>query len=303
MSRVEVAAALVVALVWGVQFVTSKVGVASVPSLLFGGLRFAAVAVLLLAFTGRPSRREVAAAAVISVFFGGLGFGLYFAGLRLGSASLSAVVSQLMTPFTVLLAWPLAKERPSGRVLVGVAVAFGGVALALADPARGASPAAALLVSGGAAAQAVGTVLIKRFGPLPPMRLIAWLSLFAAPQLILASTLVEHGQFTALREAPLLAWLSLGYTVLFGTVAGFGLWFWLIARCSLARVAPFALLQTVFAIAAGVLFLGEPVTAPLVAGALVCMVGVALTQIHTQIQRPARFTKRPVAPPAIGTPA
>ena len=290
MSALEVAAALLVALVWGLQFVTSKVGVAAIPPLLFVALRFAAVAVLLLPLTGRPSRREAAAAAVISAFFGSLCFGLFFTGLRLGSAGLSAVLSQLMT----LFAWPLAGERPSVRVLVGIALAFGGVALALTDPGRGASAMAALLVTGAAAAQGFGTVLIKRLGPLAPMRLMAWLSLFAAPQRGLASALVEHGQATALRDAPASALLSLGYTVLFGAVAGFGLWFWLIGRCPLARIAPFALLQTVFGIAAGIFFLGEPAPAPRVWGAVVCMAGVALTQIqpHARSVREAHFYHR-----------
>ena len=286
MSPVEVVAALLVPLFWGVQFVTTKVGVEAIPPLLFGALRFAAVAVLLLPLAGKPARREIGVAAVISVFFGGLGFGLYFAGLHLGSASLSAVVAQLMTPFTVLLAWPLVGERPSTRVLAGITMAFGGVALALVDPGQGASAMAALLVAGGAAAQGLGTVLIKRLGPFRPVRLLAWLSLFAAPQLVLASASFEHGQIGALRHAPILAWLSLGYATLFGTVAAFGLWFWLVARCSLARVAPFALLQTVVAIAAGVVFLGKQATTPLVGGALVCMAGVALTQARP----PARIT-------------
>jgi O-acetylserine/cysteine efflux transporter len=72
--------------------------------------------------------------------------------------------------------------------------------------------------------------------------------------------------------------LAFAYTVLFGAVAGWGLWFWLIARCSMTRVAPFALLQTVFAVAAGVVFLHEPLTPTLVAGAVICIVGVAITQ-------------------------
>lgn len=279
MSPIQFVAALLVPLLWGVQFSTTKIGVAAIPPLLFGALRFAAVGVLLLPFAGRPSRREVAAAAVISVFFGGLGFGFYFAGLHLGSASLSAIVAQLMTPFTVLFAWPLVGERPTLKVLMGIAVAFGGVVLALMDPNQKASAVAAILVACGAAAQGLGTVLIKRLGPLKPIRLLVWLSLFAAPQLMLASAWFEEGQLTALRHAPVLAWLSLAYAALFGTVAAFGLWFWLATRCSLARIAPFALLQTVVAIAASVLFLHEPVTALLVAGALICMVGVVMTQV------------------------
>jgi O-acetylserine/cysteine efflux transporter len=277
-SSLEVTAALLVALLWGVQFVTSKYGVDVFPPLLFVTLRFAAVGLLLLPFAGRPSRREIAAAATISVFFGGLCFGLFFVGLHLGVAGLSAVIVQLMTPFTVLFAWPLLSERPSLRVVVGVGVAFAGVAPALTDPGEPVSLVAVLMVMGGAASQAFGNVLIKRFGPLQPMRLMAWLSLFTVPQVGVGSALFETGQQAELRNADVLAWLALGYSVLFGAVIGFGLWFWLIGRCSLARVAPFALLQTVFAIGSGILFLHEKVSVQLLAGACICIGGVVLTQ-------------------------
>ena len=60
---------------------------------------------------------------------------------------------------------------------------FAGVALALADPAEPVLVVAVLLVMGeGAAWQAFGNVLIKRFGLLQPMRLMARLSLFTVPQ-------------------------------------------------------------------------------------------------------------------------
>ena len=45
-----------------------------------------------------------------------------------------------------------------------------------------------------------------------------------------------------------------------------------------ARVAPFALLQTVFAIGTGILFLYEKASVPLVVGASICIAGVVLTQ-------------------------
>ena len=65
------------------------------------------------------------------------------------------------------------------------------------------------------------------------------------------------------------------------SVVLFGLGFWLIARCSMTRVAPFGLLQTVFAVAAGVIVLHEPLTATLVSGAAICIAGVAVTQIRS----------------------
>jgi O-acetylserine/cysteine efflux transporter len=79
--------------------------------------------------------------------------------------------------------------------------------------------------------------------------------------------------------------MAFAYTVLLGAIAGFGLWFWLIAHCSMTLLAPFALLQAIFAVAAGVIFLHEPLTATLVAGALVCIAGVAVTQSGSLVQR------------------
>lgn len=279
MSPFQIGAALLVPLFWGIQFVTTKVGVEAIPPLLFGALRFAGVAALLLPFALKSDLREIAGSAFISLFFGGLGFGMYFAGLHIGTAGFSAVTAQLMAPLTVLIGWAFTGERPSGRVFAGITVAFIGVTIALIEPGRGEALTAAILVAGGAAAQGVGTVLIKLLGPFSPVRLLAWVSLFAMPQLFLASALFEKGQLTAIIHAPVLAWLSLGYAALFGTVAAFGIWFWLIAQCSIARVAPFALLQTVVAVMAGVLFLNEPLTTPLVTGGIICMLGVAVTQM------------------------
>ena len=135
-----------------------------------------------------------------------------------------------------------------------------------------------LLVIAAGFAWAVGSVLTKRYGPFEPLKLIAWMPLFTVSQVMATSLVIEHGQLASFHTASLTAWLAFAYAVLFGAVAGWGLWFWLIARCSMTRVAPFALLQTIFAVVAGVVFLHEPLTPMLVAGAVICIVGVAITQ-------------------------
>jgi O-acetylserine/cysteine efflux transporter len=278
MSPLQIVCAVLVPLFWGLQFVVIKVGLTAFPPLFFVGLRFAAVAAILLPFVGRPTRRELGPMIAISVFFGGLNFALLFVGLGQGLASVSAVANQLSTPFTVLLAWPFLGEQPSRRVIIGVALAFGGVALTAAEPSASVKIVPTLLVIAAGFALAVGSVLTKRYGPFEPLKLIAWMSLFTVPQVMATSFVIEHGQLASLHTAGLTAWLAFAYTVLFGAVAGWGLWFWLIARCSMTRVAPFALLQIVFAVFAGVVFLHEPLTPTLVAGAIICIVGVAITQ-------------------------
>jgi O-acetylserine/cysteine efflux transporter len=281
MSRTQIACAVLVPLFWGLQFVVIKVGLTAFPPLFFVGLRFAAVAAILLPFVGRPTRRELGPMIAISVFFGGLNFGLIFVGLGQGLAGVSAVANQLSTPFTVLLAWPFLGERPSKRVIIGVALAFAGVALTAAEPSASVKILPTLEVIAAGFALAVGSVLAKRYGPFEPMKLMAWMSVFTVPQVMAASFLIEHGQFASLHTASLTAWLAFGYTVLFGAIVGWGLWFWLIARCSMSRLAPFALLQIVFAIIVGAVFLHESLTSTLVAGAAICIIGVATTQIRS----------------------
>lgn len=278
MSPLEILCAVLVPLFWGVQFAVIKIGLAAFPPLFFVALRFAVVAAMLLSFVGRPTRHELGPMIAISVFFGGVNFALFFIGLQQGSASLASVASQLTTPFTVLLAWPFLGERLSPRVLVGVALAFAGVALTVAQPSASAEIVPILLIIAAAFALAIGNTLTKRHGPFDPMKLMAWMSLFTVPQVMATSLLIEHGQLASLLAADLKAWLAFAYTVLFGAIAGWGLWFWLIARHSMNRVAPFALLQTVFAVAAGIIFLGEPLTPTLVVGAIVCIAGVAISQ-------------------------
>lgn len=292
MSRLQISGALLVPLLWGCQFVVIKIGLQAFSPLLFVAVRFAVIAVILVPLTARPRRGQLGPIVAISVFLGGLNFGLTFCALVDGTAGASSIVSQLSTPFTVLLAWPLVGDRPSRRVIAGVAVAFAGVALLVLEPGASAGLLPTVLMLGAAFALAVGNVLTKRWGPFPPMTLIGWVSLFTAPQALVASLLLEHGQLAAIRAATPSAWWALSYTVVFGGIAGFGLWFWLIAHHSVTRVAPFALLQSVFAVGAGLLFLREPLTWPLVVGMTVCIGGVAITQRRGP-PRPLRESSTP----------
>jgi len=278
MSFIQIVCAVAVPLLWGYQFVVIKVGVLEFPPLFFLALRFLAIALLLVPFVKRPSRQQIGPVVAISVFLGGLNFGLFYVGLGLGSGSMSAIAYQLATPFAILLAWPLLGERPTLRTSAGVGVAFAGVVVLAAGPGLTANMLPLLLVIGAAFAFAMSNILTKRHGPFDPLMLMGWSSLFTVPQVGLMTLLLERGQLESLAAADHRGWLALAYTVFVGGILGFGLWFWLIARCSMGRVAPFGLLLPVFAVVSSVLFLGEPVTAKLIVGGLLAISGVAVTQ-------------------------
>src|ERR1700743_928991 len=127
MSFIQIVCAVTVPLLWGYQFVVIKAGVAQFPPLFFLGLRFPAMALLLVPFVKKPTRQQFGPVAAISVFLGGLNFGLVYVGLGLGSGSRAAARDPLAPPFTILLAWPLLAERPSPVTSGGVLLAFLGV--------------------------------------------------------------------------------------------------------------------------------------------------------------------------------
>jgi O-acetylserine/cysteine efflux transporter len=164
-----------------------------------------------------------------------------------------------------------------------VVLAFVGVVVLAAGPGLSANALPLLLVVGAAFAFAVSNVLTKRYGPFDPLMLMGWSSLLTVPQVMLMSLLLEHGQLASLITADERGWLALAYTIFIGGIVGFGLWFWLIARCSMGRVG---LLLPVFALISSVLFLGDRITPKLIVGGLLAISGVAITQV--------RSTARPI---------
>ncbi len=276
MSPFQMICAVLVPLLWGYQFVVIKLGLAEFPPLFFLGLRFLAMALLLIPFVARPTRRQLGPILAISVFLSALNFGLFYIGLGLGTGTVTAVAYQLATPFIILLSWPMLGERPSLRTATGVSLAFIGVAAASGGISVNAI--ASVLIAVSAFAYAFGNVLTKRYGPFNSLMLVAWMSLFSVPQIMITSLILERGQLLSFATADVYGWLALVYTVLFGGIVGFGLWFWLIAQCSMGRVAPFGLLMPVFATMSSVLFLGDRLTPMLVVGGLTALVGVAVTQ-------------------------
>lgn len=284
MSFIQIVSAVAVPLLWGYQFVAIKVGVMEFPPLFFLALRFLAIAFLLVPFVERPARQQFGPIVAISVFLGGLNFGLFYVGLGLGSGSLSAIAYQLATPFTILLAWPLLAEKPSMTTSAGVAIAFAGVVVLAAGAGLTTNVLPLLLVVGAALAFATSNVLTKRYGPFDPLMLMGWSSLLTVPQVALMSLFLEQGQWASLVSADQWGWLALAYTIFIGGIVGFGLWFWLIARCSMSRIAPFGLLLPVFAVISSVLFLGDPVTPKLVIGGLITISGVAMTQARPSVR-------------------
>lgn len=273
------ALAVVVALVWGVNFVAIDWGLESFPPFLFVSLRFALTAFPAVLLVPRP---DVALRYVVGVglCLGVFQFGLLFLAIRDGlPAGLSSLVIQLQVIFTVVFAFVFLAERPLRRQLWGAAVAFAG--LAIIGLARGGQrvPLGPLLLCVVAALSwGAGNVITRKARPSNAVALTIWSSLVPPIPLLAASLVVDGPDAigSSLGSATALAWGSLLFIVVFATWFGFGSWTWLLGRHEASRVVPFCLLVPVAGIGSTWAALGERPGKGELVGAGVVLVGLAV---------------------------
>ena len=291
------ALAVLVAAVWGVNFVVIELGLGHFPPLLFSALRFLVAALPAVFFVGRP---KVAWKWIIGVglALGVAKFGLLFIGMDRGMpAGLSSLVLQIQAVFTAVFAAVVLSERPGRMRVLGMAVALGGIALAAVDEGTSGPLLAFLLVIAAAACWGVSNVLTRKASPPDALNFMIWVS--TVPVLpLLALSLLFEGPDADLAALRALDWSGAGtivYVAWGATVFGFGAWGFLLRRYPASAVAPYSLLVPVFGMSSAALLLDESVS-PLRWGAAVLLVGgVTLTSLSRATAPGARAPAPAVA--------
>jgi O-acetylserine/cysteine efflux transporter len=253
---------------------SAKPGLDHFPPLLFTGIVYA-IAALLLWRPGEPVKTPRLVLIAIAALGGAIQSGFVFAGLAGLPASLASLAVQLQVPFAVLAAAAICGERLSFPRTLGILIAFAGVALASGAIGSGSVRAYPLLLMVvGTMSWGVAQALIRRFGRDQGRLVIASITRYAAPMLLAMSAVLEHGQLAALSSAGVIHWMSAAALAIGGFVVAYSIWYALLSRYRVDRVAPFALLMPPFGLLAGWLFLGEEIGTREIAGACVIVAGL-----------------------------
>lgn len=261
--------------IWGLNFVVVKAGLAQIPPLLFVALRFALVALVLVPFV-TPPRGHFREVLMISFTLGFLHFALMFSALETIDVATAAIAVQLQVPFSAILAWIVFQDRLGWRRALGMSIAFGGVALIAGEPRLEGQYLALAMIVAGSFVWAVANVQIKRLTAVNGTALNAWVAVFATPQLLLGSLVLESGQWAALAAVDWEGALSVIYQAIMVVVIGYGTWYRLLRRYDINQAMPFTLLVPVVGVLSGALFLGERLTVPLMIGGMLTIVGVGI---------------------------
>jgi O-acetylserine/cysteine efflux transporter len=274
-----IGAAVLVAAIWGFNFVVIKVGVSAVPPLMLAALRFVFCALPAVFFVRRPSA-PMKSLAAYGLLLGMGEFGFLFTAIKLGAPSgLSSIVLQSQAFFTAILASVLLKEKLRAHNAAGMIVAGAGLAV-FALPSAGNEGGMSLPLLGmillAGLGWAAANVAARKMPGTNALGLMVWSSLFS-PLPLAALSLAFEGPAAigaALSGLGLLTIGALAYLVVLSTLVGYGLWNGLIMRHGAGRIAPFSLMVPIFGLASASLVLGEGFGARSAAGAALVLAGL-----------------------------
>lgn len=277
-------------LLWGLNQVAAKVALSDIPPLTQAALRSLGAAVLVLAWArwrgiALFERDGSAPGGLLAGMLFAAEFACIFVGLQYTTAS-RMVVFIYLSPFVVALGMPFIAhgERLSLPQWGGLTLAFGGVAWAFAEgfaPGTGTGHGRqwfgdALGIAAGALWGATTlSIRATRLSTASAEKTLVYQ--LTVSGLLLALAAVLTGEAWPHRAGSV-AWSALAFQTVIVSFASYLTWFWLVRHYPATRISAFTLLTPVAGLAAGVLLLGEPLTARLGIALLTVVLGLALMQ-------------------------
>jgi O-acetylserine/cysteine efflux transporter len=279
MTRPHLAFMLFINLVWGFALVAAKVGLEHFPPLMFTGLRFALIVLVLFPFL-RLHEGRMKEVIIIALCAGPLGFGFFFAGLSISNPSVVAVVSQLGVPFSVIMSVLFLGEQVHWRRWLGISLSFLGVVIISFDPTVFQFFTGVLFVMASAAIGAVGTIFQRRIRHVGVFEMQAWVAVVAAPLMFGASLALESGQWEIARTASLVQWGGIFYVAFASSLIGHAGIFYLLQRYEVTQTAPLTLLSPIFTVIFSVTLLGDVLTVRMLIGAMIALTGILIVSLR-----------------------
>jgi drug/metabolite transporter (DMT)-like permease len=281
--------------IWGSTYLGIELTGETIPPLFAVGVRFVAAALLMFAFTFwrrgaralRVNRRELATCALIGTLLPGANAVLFIAERHVATSVSALIIGAV--PLWIVLLRTLTGDRPPRAAVIGVVVGFCGLVL-LVRPTGGAPLWSLLLVVGSSVLWAAGSFLSSRL-PLPADSLAATSYEMLAGGLILLpiGLATTHPHFSQFSGRSIFGFF---YLVTFGSVIAYTAYVWLLDNAPLGKVATYAYVNPVVAIALGAIVLHEHLTWTIGLGAALVLACVAIV-VRRESEVPA--TAVPVA--------
>ena len=291
-------ALLVVWVLWGSTYFAIRVGVETLPPLLMAGTRYVVAGLLMFPFALRSGGPEVRAADRprasgwwSAVLVGTLLLAGGNGGVSVGERSVPSGLAALLVatvPLWLILIDRVLNGTRIGRLAMAGLIAgvigvgflagpFGGTGHAGAGHGAASSSTGIVIILAASVSWASGTIVSRRV-PLPSRPLLATSMQMLAGGVVLLAAAAATGEFSRfdVSQVSAASWLALAYLIGPGSIIAFSAYVVAVRRLPTATVATYAYVNPVIAVLLGTSFLGEALTASMLAGGALIVVAVAL---------------------------
>ncbi|MEM6912471.1 MAG: DMT family transporter [Pseudomonadota bacterium] len=280
MTPFQIGLLLAICVAWGIHMAVIKVAMDLISPLTYVSTRMAIIALILSPLL-RWYPGQMLRIAIAGVCFGGLNYAFMFTGIMLTNASIGSVVAESYVVIATIFGVVFLGERVGWRRCLGIASAIIGVliiATAEGELVDGRNlPLGAFFIVLGTTAEATGAIFVKKINGVKPLALLGWFAIFGFCLTFVLAAFIDQDHFAWLTDGSA---MSVGfatlYSVFVASIFGHASYYYLLQRVPLSVVAPSGLLITLFAVLAGVFWLGEHLTFHVVLGALLVLSGVAV---------------------------
>lgn len=281
-------------IVWGSTYFFIQMAVHGLPPLLLGAMRFFTAGMLMMTWCiirGEKIfiRKSIATSAIVGILLlcGGNG-AVIWAEQKLPSAMVAILVSSAPIWFVLFDKQNWGENLSSKSTITGLVIGFAGVMLLFGEQLSGMFgggsvsdklPGMALLVLG-SMAWSSGSLYSKHHPSEGSATVnVAW-QMIIAGLLFLPGSLLNH-EFDHLQwqQIPAHSWLAWGYLVIFGSIAAFSAYVWLLQVRPATQVSTYAYVNPVIAVMLGMLFAHEHVSLMQIAGLVIILGSVLLINL------------------------
>ena len=289
MKPTDIGLAVMVAVIWGLAFVASRIALDEFSPALMTTLRFAIAALPCLLVPRPKVPWPVLIAISFTLFLGQFLAQAY--GIAHGvPVGLSSVIVQSQALFTIGFAAIVFGERPTSRQTLGIGIAATGLLMICGTVGYDFSVGAFSVLMISPVSFAIGNLLLRHAKDAPMFDLFAWLCLVAAVPLFVLTLCLDGPQATwhALRyisPTGLVCMIALGGI---STCVAYWLWGGLLRDYTAAQVVPFALLVPFVGSAASSIVFGERFGPLRLSGMVVVVCGIAIMLLSPRSQLPSK---------------
>ena len=281
-------------LVWGSTYFFIRMAIQGIPPLLMGAMRFFTAGVLVLIYCiikGEKIfiRKSLVTSAIVGVLLLGGGNGaVIWVEQTLPSAMVAILVSAAPIWFVLLDKQNWGANFRSKSTIKGLIVGFVGVILLFGEQLDGmlgggfggTKVILMLLLILGSISWSWGSIYAKHHPSEGSAAVnVAWQMIIAGILFLPASALNNEFKNLNFSQIHIQSWLALLYLIVFGSIAAFSAYVWLLQVRPATQVSTYAYVNPVIAVVLGVVFAGEHISLTQIGGLFIILVSVLLINL------------------------